>query len=93
MSDGVLAALIAGGTSIIVQIIGAARQTKLFLQQIESESKMSDTRIESKIETYQAVTNAKIDELTREVRVHNAFAQRVPVLEEKVAKLERERAS
>ena len=29
----------------------------------------------------QAVTTARLDELTREVREHNHFAQRVPVLE------------
>lgn len=31
-----------------------------------------------------AVMNTKLDELTREVRLHNNFAQRVPVLEEKI---------
>ena len=32
----------------------------------------------------QAVTDTKLEELTREVREHNNFAQRVPVLEEKM---------
>lgn len=32
----------------------------------------------------QAVTDTKIEELTREVREHNNFARRVPVLEEKM---------
>lgn len=32
----------------------------------------------------QAVTDTKLEELTREVRLHNNFAQRVPVLEEKM---------
>ena len=32
----------------------------------------------------QAVTDTKLEELTREVRMHNNFAQRVPVLEEQV---------
>ena len=32
----------------------------------------------------QAVTDTKLGELTREVRAHNNFAQRVPVLEEKL---------
>ena len=32
----------------------------------------------------QAVTEAKIEELTREVREHNNFARRVPVLEEQM---------
>lgn len=32
----------------------------------------------------QAITDTKLDELTREVREHNNFAQRVPVIEEKI---------
>ena len=32
----------------------------------------------------QAVTETKLEELTREVRAHNNFAQRVPVLEEQI---------
>ena len=32
----------------------------------------------------QAVTEAKLEELTREVREHNNFARRVPVLEEQM---------
>ena len=32
----------------------------------------------------QAVTETKIDELTREVREHNNFARRVPVVEEQI---------
>lgn len=32
----------------------------------------------------QAITDTKLDELTREVREHNNFAQRVPVIEEQI---------
>ena len=32
----------------------------------------------------QAVTDTKLEELTREVRAHNNFAQRVPILEEQM---------
>ena len=32
----------------------------------------------------QAVTDAKIEELTREVREHNGFARRMPVVEEQI---------
>ena len=46
----------------------------------------------------QAVTEAKLDELTREVREHNHFARRMPVVEEQIKilqhsleKLEKER--
>ena len=46
----------------------------------------------------QAVTDTKLEELTREVREHNHFARRVPILEEqmkvanhRIADLEKER--
>ena len=39
---------------------------------------------------HSAVQDEKISELTREVRLHNNFAQRVPLLEQKVEMLEKE---
>ena len=46
----------------------------------------------------QAVTDTKLEELTREVREHNKFARRLPILEEqmkvanhRIADLEKER--
>lgn len=44
----------------------------------------SNRKIEHKIETAQAVTDCKVEELTREVRAHNNFAQRMPVVEEQI---------
>lgn len=41
-------------------------------------------RTDASIRTAQAVTDTKLDELTREVREHNDFARRVPVLEEQI---------
>ena len=38
----------------------------------------------------QAVTDTKIDELTREVREHNNFAKRMPVVENEIAHLSEE---
>ena len=35
-------------------------------------------------EKSQAVTETKLDELTREVREHNGFARRMPVVEEQI---------
>ena len=43
------------------------------------------TAVTHKLETAQAVTDTKIEELTREVREHNEFAKRMPVLEEKIS--------
>ena len=39
---------------------------------------------EATIRTAQAVTDTKLDELTREVREHNHFARRMPVVEEQI---------
>ena len=41
-------------------------------------------KTEQKLQTAQAVTDCKIDELTREVREHNNFAKRMPVVEEQI---------
>ena len=38
----------------------------------------------SGIKTSQKVTEVKIEELTREVREHNHFAKRIPVVEEQI---------
>lgn len=40
--------------------------------------------IENKLATAQAVTDTKIEQLTEEVKKHNNFASRVPLLEEQV---------
>ena len=47
-------------------------------------NKHSNEKVEHRIETAQAVTDTKLEELTREVREHNNFARRVPVMEEQV---------
>jgi len=41
-------------------------------------------KIHAELDKAQAITNTKLDELTREVRSHNNFAQRMPVVEEKL---------
>lgn len=67
--ESIIVALITGGMSLV----------GVFISNIKSNKD-----IESKIETQQAVTDTKLEELTREVRAHNNFAQRVPVLEEQM---------
>lgn len=44
----------------------------------------SNSKMQAKLETSQAVTDCKLDELTREVREHNNFAKRMPVVEEQI---------
>lgn len=87
MPDAVVVALITGACAIVAQlIISHTSNVKLFAE-IERKSELSDEKLQGKID----VMNTKIEELTREVRAHNNFAQRMPVLEEKVSNLERSR--
>ncbi len=69
MSEAVLTALITGGLSVVGVVI-----TNL----------AANRKMQYEIKQNQAVTETKIEELTREVREHNNFAHRVPVLENKV---------
>lgn len=43
-----------------------------------------NSKTDKAIQTSQAVTETKLEELTREVREHNNFARRVPVIEEQI---------
>lgn len=74
----VIAAFITGLFAVIGQSIIARNNTKALTKDLYAE-----------LDKRQAVTDTKMDELTREVRDHNNFARRMPVLEEKVAQLER----
>jgi len=65
-------------------IIAAAITGTLALAGVIISNVSSNRKIEHKLETSQAVTDCKIEELTREVREHNNFAQRVPVMEEQI---------
>lgn len=67
--ESIIVALITGGLSLIGVIITTRNNSK---------------RMEQQLQTAQAVTDTKIDELTREVREHNNFARRMPVLEERI---------
>ena len=47
-------------------------------------SRVNSDKLAHQIELHQAVTDTKLDELTREVRTHNNFANRMPVVEEQI---------
>lgn len=68
-------ALITGGLALLGAIIS---------------NKTTANKIQNQIITNQAVTDTKIDELTREVREHNNFAKRVPVVENEIKHLKDE---
>lgn len=69
MSEAILVALITGCLSLAGVIVSNRKTT---------------TQVAHKLETHQAVTDTKLEALTREVRLHNGFAQRMPVVEEQI---------
>lgn len=65
-------------------IIGCIITGGLSLVGVVLSNLSNNKKIENTLSTQQAVTDTKLEELTREVRAHNNFAQRVPVLEEQI---------
>ena len=66
MSDAILVAIITGGLSLLGIIYSSGK---------------SANKVDAKLDKQQAVIETKLNELTREVREHNNFARRVPVVE------------
>lgn len=69
MTEAITVALITGGLSLIGVIIASISGNR---------------RAEEKLRVAQAITDAKIEELTREVRKHNNFAEKIPVIQEQI---------
>ena len=69
MTEAIIVALITGGLSLLGVVITSSKTTR---------------DMEARLDKQQAVTDTKLEELTREVREHNNFARRVPVLEEQI---------
>lgn len=70
MNEAIWAAVIAAAASVISNIILSRKQA---------------SEMDHKMEIRQAVTDTKLEELTREVRKHNNFAERMPVVEEQIS--------
>ena len=69
MGEAVLVAIITGGLSLIGTIITVLLTSK---------------KAEENMKVSQAIMNVKIEQLTTEVREHNNFAKRMPVIEEQI---------
>jgi TolA-binding protein len=74
MSEAILVAVITGGLSLAGVVVTCLATAK---------------KTEKAAAVAQAVTDTKLEELTREVREHNNFAVRMPVLEQEIANLKR----
>lgn len=69
MTDAIVVALITGGLSLLGVAVSTIATSR---------------KTDASLRTAQAVTDTKIEELTREVRAHNNFASRMPVVEEQI---------
>lgn len=77
MSEGILVALITGAFSFGASLLANSNSNKKLVNDLKLE-----------VTKNQAVTDTKIEELTREVREHNNFAKRMPVVENKIENIE-----
>ena len=67
--EGIIASIITGGLALVGVIVSNIS---------------SNRKIEAELSKAQAVTDTKLEELTREVREHNSFALRIPVMEQQI---------
>lgn len=72
--ESIIVAIITGGLSLVGVIV---------------TNVMSNKKIEAELIKNQAVTDTKLESLTHEVRQHNSFATKIPVLETRIAAIER----
>lgn len=94
MSEGVLIAFITGGLSflgvVITNLFSSKKNTTTLVTKIQAENTKVINDIKLEITAYHASTDEKIKELTREVREHNNFAKRMPVVENDIKHIEEE---
>lgn len=77
---GLIGTIITAIGSLTAVIVTNRANNEKMLHQME----LQQVNIKAELKQAQAVTDTKIDELTREVREHNNFAKRVPVIEEQI---------
>lgn len=80
MTEAIIVALISAGVTLAVCLINNSFQAKKVRQQHEKES----AEIKAQHNETISLIQYRIDELTREVRKHNNFAQRMPVIDEQI---------
>jgi hypothetical protein len=76
----IIVSVISALATILVVIINSRNSRKDMIAELKLQQQQSD----AKLEQSQAVTNTKLETLTEEVREHNNFARRMPVVEEQI---------
>lgn len=89
--EAIISAAIGGAVTLIVCIINnhfthkkTMAELKAHNDEIESKQTIQAMEAEAKQQQTIALIEYKLDELTREVREHNNFAKRMPVVEEQI---------
>ena len=72
------------------EIIVAIITGSLSLVGVVLSNKSTENKIQQQLLVHQAVTDTKLEELTREVREHNNFAKRMPVVENDIKHIQDE---
>ena len=90
----ILPALITGGMGligiIITNLVTISSNNKKLTSEIKVENTKMVNDLKLEVTRNQAITDTKIEELTREVREHNNFAKRMPVVENDIKHIEQE---
>ncbi len=83
----ILVAVITGIFSLIGVVITCSVTNRKTRTNIAKEFRESQGDLKQEFKVAQAITDTKIEELTREVREHNNFARRMPVVENEIKHL------
>lgn len=81
MNDSIIVALITGGLALAGNIYASRKTQAEMFAKLDKQSELSDAKLEREI----AVVKTEIKNLSEEVRKHNNFAERIPILEEKAS--------
>ena len=76
--------VVTAAASIIANVLISKHSQDVMTERIKHQSEIDDAKLDAKLSQHQAVTDVKLEELTREVREHNNFARRMPVVEEQI---------
>lgn len=70
-----------GALATILTVLLSSKQSR---KDMVTQLQIQQERADAKMAQHQAVTDTKLEDLTREVREHNNFAKRMPVVEEQI---------
>jgi len=76
-------------TPTIVSVLSTLTVALIGLVGTIITTKTNSDKIQAELDKHNAVQDTKLEELTREVRQHNDFAIKIPVIEQRITALEK----